>query len=277
LHGSKRINPFCAMMEAQNQSCSECLLFQHRIESEAADAAKTMECFAGLSESAVPVRQGERVIGFLRTGQVFLSRPSATRLHRLQLHLMGRGSIINARRLEAAYFATRVVSRGQYASFLRLLAIFALHLANLANQLMVKQAMGEAPEVSRARRFIFDHMGERITLGQTAKASGMSTFYFCKYFKQATGLTFLNYLGRIRIESVKKILLNPHKRVSEAAFEVGFQSLSQFNRVFRRVAGESPSGYRDKIHGSSAALQQAGTGELDGHHATGWSAARPFR
>ena len=59
-------------------------------------------------------------------------------------------------------------------------------------------------------------------------------------------MTFTEYLARIRVEMVKKLLLNPHTRISEAAFEVGFQSLSQFNRVFRRFAGESPSDYRGR-------------------------------
>jgi AraC-like DNA-binding protein len=54
------------------------------------------------------------------------------------------------------------------------------------------------------------------------------------------------------VEKVKNLLLNPNKRVSEAAYEAGFQSLSQFNRVFRRVAGEAPSVYRDKLHQSVA-------------------------
>lgn len=45
---------------------------------------------------------------------------------------------------------------------------------------------------------------------------------------------------------MKQLLLNPDKRVSEAAFEAGFQSLSQFNRVFLRLTGESPSAFRDK-------------------------------
>jgi len=79
----------------------------------------------------------------------------------------------------------------------------------------------------------------------------MSAFYFCKIFKKATGLTFTDYLARVRVEKVKNLLLNPHRRVSEAAYEAGFQSLSQFNRVFRRIAGESPSIYREKLHGPS--------------------------
>jgi transcriptional regulator GlxA family with amidase domain len=53
----------------------------------------------------------------------------------------------------------------------------------------------------------------------------------------------------VRIESVKQILIDVHMSVSEAAFAAGFQSLSQFNRIFRRVVGEAPSGYRDRLHG----------------------------
>ena len=83
----------------------------------------------------------------------------------------------------------------------------------------------------------------------------MSAFYFCKMFKKATGLTFTDYLARVRVEKVKNLLLNPHKRISEAAFEAGFQSLSQFNRVFRRIAGEAPTVYRERLHGGSAAAR----------------------
>lgn len=71
-----------------------------------------------------------------------------------------------------------------------------------------------------------------------------STFYFCKLFKKATGLTFTDYLSRVRIEKAKNLLLNPNLRVSEIAYEVGFQSLTHFNRMFRKLAGQSPTHYR---------------------------------
>jgi AraC-like DNA-binding protein len=100
----------------------------------------------------------------------------------------------------------------------------------------------------KARSFIAEHQGEEITLSQVARAVNMSPFYFCKMFKKATGVNFTEYVSRVRVERVKELLLNPHTRVSEAAFEAGFQSLSQFNRAFRRIAGEAPSDYRDRIH-----------------------------
>jgi AraC-like DNA-binding protein len=66
-------------------------------------------------------------------------------------------------------------------------------------------------------------------------------------FKKATGLGFTNYVSRLRIEKAKNLLLNPNLRVSEIAFEIGFQSLSHFNRVFKRIIGYSPGKYRSQI------------------------------
>ena len=110
-----------------------------------------------------------------------------------------------------------------------------------------------APAISRARSYIADHHAEKMTLTGIARAVNMSAFYFCKSFRKATGLTFTHYVARVRVEKVKDLLLNPNKRVSEAAYEAGFQSLSQFNRVFRLVAGEPPSAYREKLRSTSPA------------------------
>ena len=87
-------------------------------------------------------------------------------------------------------------------------------------------------------------------MGHVAKACNTSTFYFCKMFKKITGLNFTDYLSRVRIEKSKDLLLNPNLRVSEIAFEVGFQSLTHFNRVFKRILGQSPTDYRAQLLGA---------------------------
>ena len=74
-----------------------------------------------------------------------------------------------------------------------------------------------------------------------------STFYFCKMFKKITGINFTDYVSRVRIEKSKNLLLNPNLRVSEIAFEVGFQSLTHFNRVFKKILGQSPTEYRAQL------------------------------
>lgn len=248
LHDSKQANQFCVMMAGTNKSCAACLQLQGRLAESATCEAKTEQCYAGLSESAVPIRVGENVLGYLQTGQILLQKPTESRFRKIAAQLSF-GDQPNAAELKRAYFATRVLPKKQYDAVVRLLAIFAAHLSARSNQIVTQEATQEAPVITRARAYIAEHFAEEIALTDVAKAVNTSPFYFCKLFKTATGLTFTDYLARVRVETVKQILLNPHKRVSEAAYEAGFQSLSQFNRVFRRVAGESPTVYRDRLHG----------------------------
>jgi AraC-like DNA-binding protein/ligand-binding sensor protein len=246
-------NPFCALMAKTNPTCSACLQLQKRIEDEAQLEPKTLRCFAGLCDSAVPVRVGENVIAFLQTGQVLLHQPDAGQFADTTRQLLEWGADIDLQRLEEAYFQTRVVTPKQYDSILRLLTIFAQHLSALSSQLLVKAVTAEAPMITRARAYITACHEKDLSLPEVAKAVNMSAFYFCKQFKRSTGMTFTHYLARVRVEKVKNLLLNPHKRISEAAYETGFQSLSQFNRVFRKLAGESPTAYRQALHGSPPA------------------------
>ena len=245
--GDPKENPFCALMAKTNQSCSACLQLQRKVEVEAKLEPKTLKCFAGLCDSAVPVRVGENLVAFLQTGQILLHQPNAREFKKFTREIIQMGVDIDLKRLEEAYFQTRVLEKKQYEAMLRLLTIFAQHLASLSNQLMVSAEKVESPLVSRAKLYITEHQNEEISLQQVAASVNTSAFYFCKMFKQATGLTFTDYLARLRIEKVKNLLLNPHKRISEVAYEVGFQSLSQFNRVFRRVTGQAPTVWREKL------------------------------
>ncbi len=246
-HGDPKEAPFCALMAQTNQSCAACLQLQKRVEVEARLEPKTLKCFAGLCDSAVPVRVGENLVAFLQTGQILLHQPNKREFKKATRELLSWGVEADLKRLEEAYFQTRVLEKTQYESVLRLLTIFAQHLASLSNQLMVSAKQAESPMVTRAKVFITEHQDEQLSLRQVAGSVNTSAFYFCKMFKQATGLTFTDYLARVRIEKVKNLLMNPHKRISEAAYEAGFQSLSQFNRVFRKIAGEAPTLWREKL------------------------------
>ncbi len=247
-HGDPKENPFCALMATSNHSCAACLQLQRHVEEESRLEPKTLKCFAGLSDSAVPVRVGENLIAFLQTGQILLHAPAKADFGRAAKQLALWGVVLDLKQLETAYFQSRVVTRKQYDSILRLLVIFAQHLSTLSNQLMVQNAAAEWPAIAKARTLIAEKYAEELSLTTVAQSVNMSAFYFCKTFKKAMGVTFTDYLARVRVEKVKDILLNPHMRVSEAAYATGFQSLSQFNRVFRRIAGESPTTYRDRLH-----------------------------
>jgi AraC-like DNA-binding protein/ligand-binding sensor protein len=248
-HGKRNESPFCGLMSEKSRSCAACLQVQERLAEMAIGGPYTATCFAGLADTAVPVRLGDQVVGFLQTGQVFRKSPSASQFDSALKVLEGWGLQLDRQKLKQAYFKTRVVSPRQHESVVKLLTIFAQHLSMISNQVLVQHNNTEPPVITRAKEFILEHQAEDLSLGQVARAVNSSTFYFCKMFKRATGINFTDYLSRIRIEKSKNLLLNPNLRISEIAFEVGFQSLTHFNRVFKKILGQSPTQYRAQLLG----------------------------
>jgi AraC-like DNA-binding protein len=245
--GRRQENSFCALLAKQNKACAACLQTQHELAGTAQQEARTVTCFAGLCESAVPLRTGDQLIGYLRTGEVLTRQPTAQGFAKVKRQLEKLGVKVDSEKLREAYMRSRVVSPKRYAAVLTLLEIFAQHLSMVAGQIVFRSENAEPPSIARARQFIDEHHTEDLSLAAVAHAAHMSTFYFCKQFKKATGLNFTEYLSRVRVEKAKEQLLKPYLRVSEVAYEVGFQSLTHFNRVFRKLNGESPTTYRTHL------------------------------
>ncbi len=245
LEGKTYENPFCAMLAKCNRTCAACLETQKRMDEIQGTGPKTVTCFAGLTDSAIPVEAGAKPIGFLQTGQVALRKPTISQFAKVAERLQEWNVSVDLARLEDAYYRSRQMPAQQYAGILKLLETFSKHLSLIANDVMVQEEETESPLIRRARAYIHANQGDPIDLAKVAQAMHVSVFYFCKLFKKATGLTFTEYLGRVRVEKAKQLLLNPHLRISEIAYDVGFQSLTHFNRIFRQVTGKSPSAYRE--------------------------------
>jgi AraC-like DNA-binding protein/ligand-binding sensor protein len=247
LRGARNENPFCELMARSSRVCAACLEVQRKLTQKIGDRSRTVTCFAGLSDSATPIRIGDQLIGFLQTGQVLLKQPTKFRFDQAARKLVDWGVHVDLGKAREAYFHTKVLTTKQYRSMLRLLEIFAKHLSILSNQIAIEDSATEPAAVARAKQFITQNQDDAICLASVAKAVNTSTFYFCKLFKRATGLTFTDYLARVRIEKAKTLLLDRNRRVSEIAYDVGFQSLTHFNRVFKKIVGRSPSSYRQSV------------------------------
>ena len=244
MQGKANQNDFCAIMAKTSKSCVACLEIQSKLEQEARLKPKSLSCFAGLCDTMIPIRVGERIIAFLQTGQVLLSEPNQKGFSRITSKLLKWGMDSDLKRIEEAYFQSKVLSQDQYQGFVQMLATFAEHLALIGNSIAVSETKVEPSTVSNARRFIEANYDRPISLDEAAKVVNTSVRYFCKVFKNYTGITFVDYLTRLRIEKSKNLLLNPNRRVSEVAFEVGFESLAQFNRSFKKHTGMTPTKYR---------------------------------
>src|SRR6266446_5287844 len=133
LHGKRQESPWCALMASKSRSCANCLQTQEQLARQATERPHTIVCGAGLSETMVPVRLGERLIGYLQTGQVFHKAPTESQFERTAKLMAERGVEGNRQEMKRAYFATGTMSAKQHESVTKLLAIFAQHLAILSN------------------------------------------------------------------------------------------------------------------------------------------------
>ncbi|MBI5772388.1 MAG: helix-turn-helix domain-containing protein [Verrucomicrobia bacterium] len=243
-HRDRHQSRLGAVLARHSKACAAWLTFQQELRAAARDGARTMTCPFGLSETAIPVRAGGQIIGFLVTGQVFCRPPKPGDFSRVETLLHSLGIEEDSEEIRAAFFATPVIARREYDGIMTLLETFAQQLGALSNQLVLQQQNTTPPCVERVMALVRERHTEDLSLADAATAAHASLWHICKLFKKATGLGFTEYVSRFRVERAKEYLLNPNFRVSEIAYEVGFQSLTHFNRIFRRITGESPTGYR---------------------------------
>ena len=105
----------------------------------------------------------------------------------------------------------------------------------------------EPVEIWKARKFIEEHSSEELSLTRVAQAVNISANHLSEKFKNVTGVNFVEYVARVRFEKACDLLETVDRRISEIAFAVGFQSLSQFNRIFKKLSGTSPTQYRHSV------------------------------
>jgi AraC-like DNA-binding protein/ligand-binding sensor protein len=246
-HQKTNENKFCALLAERPATLAVCLQSHAEIIQHTGATPRTETCPFGLTETAVPVRLGGETIGFLRIGQVLRRSAIQTDKTRAAAKLKECG-VTFAGGIRKAWEATPIIPKDKYSAIVRLLSFFGEQLSSLINQIMLEKQNEEPPLVRKAREYILQHKMEPLSLAAVAQASGASVFHFCKVFKKSTGLRFTDYVARIRLEDAKTQLLNPSRRISEVAYDVGFQSLTQFNRTFKRIFGQSPTEFRANLH-----------------------------
>lgn len=245
-HGKKNENPFCALLAERPTTLAVCLQAHQEMIQHTGDLPHTVTCPFGLTETAVPVKLGEEAIGYLRIGQVLRHMPAKSDTTKVSRELARHGVRFTGE-IRKTWESNPLIPPEKYNATVRLLTFFAEQLSALINQIVLERQNAEPPLVQKAREYIANNKTESLSLATVARASGASVFHFCKVFKKTTGLKFTDYVARVRLEDAKTQLLNPSRRISEIAYDVGFQSLTQFNRMFKRVFGQSPTEFRAHI------------------------------
>jgi AraC-like DNA-binding protein len=94
-------------------------------------------------------------------------------------------------------------------------------------------------------QYIDVHFNEKPNVNEIAEQVHLTTAAFCRYFKKQTKMTFTDFVNQYRINHAKNYLLQD-KSISEACYAVGFESLSYFNKLFRKVTGENPTDFKKR-------------------------------
>ena len=102
----------------------------------------------------------------------------------------------------------------------------------------------EGVRISNIYHYIMQNYSRDITLEDVAKAAFMTPQAFCRYFKKHTRVTFVTFLNEVRInEARKKLVDGSYDSISSVAYDCGFNSITNFNRVFKSTTGKSPREY----------------------------------
>ena len=243
-------NPFCAFVSSTPAGCAACLETQKRIEQSISKelVAQQVYCFAGLTDIAIPVIIAGRHVATLLSGQIFRREPTRRDFDTMMKKIGDFRDREWERLARKSYFETPVVKPDTLDAVIQLLTVFAQHLSDdVARHMMATRPNLEPAVVSRAKKFVDDHCQEAFTLEQVLHHVHAGRFHFCKIFKKTTGITFTEYVARVRVEKAKALLMDPSFRVSEVVFSAGVGSIPQFNSVFKRVVGKSPTEYRCRL------------------------------
>lgn len=93
-------------------------------------------------------------------------------------------------------------------------------------------------------QYVDTNYQERIDLDDISKSIGFSKYYFTKFFKENTGVTFLDYLNNYRIKKAEWRIIEEDETIAEIAYNCGFNSIKTFNRLFKNIVGCTPMKYR---------------------------------
>jgi AraC family transcriptional regulator len=95
--------------------------------------------------------------------------------------------------------------------------------------------------------YINDHLYRDLHLAELANLVQMSSYYFCRLFKQSTGITPHQYMTKCRIEKAKQLLKIPELSIAYISQEVGYKDQSHFSKTFGKIVGVTPKKYRDSL------------------------------
>lgn len=97
--------------------------------------------------------------------------------------------------------------------------------------------------ISKVLAYLKNHCDEKIRLDEVAQIFHVTPHYLSRSFKECTGISFVNYINHLKIEQAKERLRDNHS-IMQVSLDLGYESITHFERVFKKVTGTSPTAWK---------------------------------
>lgn len=244
--GATSWSPFCITLRQMGgeKFCLEC---DQKYLASCGEQRRSLRyrCWAGLREFIVPIILDGEILAFIQCGQVLDTPPeevewSATRQTLLSLGL----TYLPPKEL---FFSQRVISPQTQEDLMTLLELFGNYIAYAQYQILLAEATQQSRIQERALSFIRNHFTEPISLDDVAAASCTSKRNLTRIFQSKMGMTILESIHEMRIARACNQLQSGEMTCTQIAFDCGFGSVQQFNRVFHKLRNCSPQAWQRRF------------------------------
>ncbi len=236
------------------------LIFQKK------QAEETISILENATPHSYPLHKEKELLGRVRLGDRAGAREILNEiLGEIFFHNAGNLEIIKARVLELVVVISRAAVEGgahlermlglnfelltgilSISSFDELCMMIKTTLDTMLDHVYETRNVKNADTLGMALRYIREHYAEQITLEDAAKSVFLSPFYLSHTLKDELGITFIEYLTRVRMEEAKKLLASKALSLQAVAEAVGYDDASYFSKVFKKNAGITPNKYRTR-------------------------------
>ena len=236
--------PLCQAVQQSPEGRKFCNRTRQRLLDRGNDATASCTCDAGLNEISIPLQISGQTVGFFAFRGFRHGPVRADEMKRFT-HLLDKfGVRLASAQHRSLLDASPAISREAAEAMARIVSAMARHFGFLASHHFHKDQKPLPALAHRARRHIRAHgLTGPCRIQDVARACGVSPAHLSRVFHQSTGLAISEYLARFRVDHVLGLLKNRRMPVTEIAFASGFQTLSQFNRTFKRIVGCAPTSF----------------------------------
>lgn len=172
--------------------------------------------------------------------------------------------------LEAMLHLAKVIEGRKHLPLRGRLALMDLHILLLAGEqgALLREVYASSrqrgSELCKAIRYLQENLTRGVSAAELAKAANMSESSLYRHFKTLTGISPLQYHKQLRLHKARELIMAEHEQASRAAYRVGFESVSQFSREYKKLFGAPPKQSRNSLHNGRDAQTSCNIEEENG-------------